>query len=59
MDMEGALGLEFTNPFDLHGFTFDAENLPSASSDMSSMFSPLECPTLSDQSLMGGSGIEQ
>jgi hypothetical protein len=48
MDMKGALGLEFTDPFDLDGFTFNADNFLSESSDMSSILSPLECATLSN-----------
>ena len=45
MDMRGTLGLD---PFDFDDFTFNADYLPSMSSDTSSMFSPLELATLSN-----------
>ena len=43
--MRGMLGLD---PFDFDDFTFNADYLPSMSSDMSSMVSPLEFATLSN-----------
>lgn len=50
MDIGGALGLEFIDPFDLDRFTFNTDYLLSASSAMPSVLSPLECATQNNAS---------
>ncbi|KAG2124817.1 hypothetical protein DEU56DRAFT_826657 [Suillus clintonianus] len=54
MDRGGALGLDFTNPFDLDGFPFNADSFLPSSSDMSSILSPLGYPMSSNPSTMEG-----
>jgi len=53
MDRGEALGLEFTNPFGLDSFPFNADSFLSSSSDMSSMLSSLECAMSTHPSAMG------
>jgi hypothetical protein len=53
MDRGEALGLEFTNPFGLDSFPFNADSFLPSSSDMSSMLSSLECAMSTHPSAMG------
>ncbi|KAG1734872.1 uncharacterized protein EDB91DRAFT_1145726, partial [Suillus paluster] len=53
VDRAGALGQDFTNPFDLDCFPFNADSFALASSDMT-MLSPQECAVQSNLSAMDG-----
>lgn len=54
MDREGALGLDFTNPFGFDSFPLNADSFLQSSSDMSSMLSSLDCAMSCNPSTMGG-----